>query len=125
MRSKRIALVALLLLATTPLYTGFDQIERELRARLGSQTYVPFMGVVRLVTWAIHPKGVHDVRLAVFEGKRGAVDGKEIEAILAREVPRGFAPLVRTRSNRTGEWAFVYARPRGERIELFVVSHDR
>jgi len=124
MRSKRIALVALLLLATTPLYAGFDQIERELRARLGSPTYVPFMGVVRLVTWVIHPKGVHDVRLAVFEGERGAVDGKEIEAILAREVPRGFAPLVRTRSNRTGEWAFIYARPLGDRLELFVVSHD-
>jgi len=125
MRNKRLLLAALLLLATTPLYAGFDQIESALRAQLGAPTYVPLMGVVRLVTWVIHPKGVHDIRLAVFEGKRGAIDGKEIEAVVAREVPRGFAPLVRTRSNRTGEWAFVYARPRGERIELFVVSHDR
>lgn len=125
MRSKRLALAALLLLATTPLYAGFDQIETVLRARLGSPTYVPFMGVIRVVTWVIHPKGVHDIRLTVFEGKRGAIDGKEIEAVVQREIPRGFTPLVRTRSNRTGEWAFIYARPRGERLELFVVSHDR
>jgi hypothetical protein len=64
------------------------------------------------------------VRVTVFEEKKGKLDGREFEAIVAREVPRGFTPLVRTRSNKTGEWAFIYARPRGERLELLVVSHD-
>jgi len=124
MTSKRIALAALLLLATTPLYAGFNEIESALRARLGSPTYIPLMGLVRVVTWVVHPKGVHDVRLAVFEKNHASIDGAEIERLLNRAVPRDFHPLVRTRSRKTGEWAFIYARPRGDRLELLVVSHD-
>lgn len=124
MRNSRLALAALLMLAAaSPLHAGFNEIESALRARLGSPTYVPLMGVIRVVTWIVHPKGVHDIRLAVFEEKKAAIDGTEMEALVAREVPRGFHPMIRTRQ-RNGEWTFIYARPHGERMELFLVSHD-
>ena len=62
-------------------------------------------------------------QLAVYEGPRRNIDGVEIERIVSREVPRGFTPLVRTRA-RNGEWAFIYARPSGDRVELIIVAHD-
>jgi len=124
--TKRRLLVALLLalFITSPTYAGFREVERALESRLGSPMYGPLFTIVRIVTWVAHPKGVHDIRLTVFEKKGRDIDGKEIEALLAREAPAGFRPLVRTRS-RDGEWAFIYARPRGDqRIELFLVTHD-
>jgi hypothetical protein len=118
-----VLLAALLIAVAAPLYADFHSIERALTARLGRPTYIPLLGLVRVATWVAHPEGVHDFQLAVYEGPRRGVDGVEIERIVAREVPPGFAPLVRARS-RNGEWTFIYARPSGDRVELIVVAHD-
>ena len=122
--TKRALFAALLLVVAAPLYADFDSIERALTARLGRPTYIPLLGIVRFATWIVRPEGVHDFQLAVYEGPRRAVDGAEMERIVAREIPPGFSPLVRTRA-RNGEWAFIYARPKGDsRVELFIVAHD-
>jgi len=121
--TKRVLFAVLLIAVAAPLYADFGSIERALTARLGSPTTIPLMGIVRLVTWVAHPEGVHDFQLAVYEGPRRGVDSLEIERIVAREVPRGFSPLVRTRA-RNGEWTLIYARPSGNRVELVIVVHD-
>ena len=121
--NKRALLAVLLIAVAAPLYADFSSIERALTTRLGRPTYIPLLGLLRLATWVAHPEGVHDFQLAVYEGPRRGLDGVEIERIVAREVPRGFAPLVRVRS-RNGEWAFIYARPSGNRVELIIVAHD-
>jgi len=121
--SRRIVVAALLIAVAAPLYADFNSIERALTERIGRPTYIPLLGLVRLATWVARPEGVHDFQLAVYEGPRRNVDGVEIERIVSREVPRGFTPLVRTRA-RNGEWAFIYARPRGDRVELIIVAHD-
>ena len=121
--TKRVLFAALLIAVAAPLYADFGSIERALTARLGSPTTIPLMGIVRLVTWVAHPEGVHDFQLAVYEGPRRGVDSLEIERIVAREIPRGFSPLVRTRA-RNGEWTLIYARPSGNRVELVIVAHD-
>ena len=121
--TKRVLFAVLLIAVAAPLYADFGSIERALTARLGSPTTIPLMGIVRLVTWVAHPEGVHDFQLAVYEGPRRGVDSLEIERIVAREIPRGFSPLVRTRA-RNGEWTLIYARPSGNRVELVIVAHD-
>jgi len=121
--TKRVLFAALLIAVAAPLYADFGSIERALTARLGSPPTIPLMGIVRLVTWVAHPEGVHDFQLAVYEGPRRGVDSLEIERIVAREIPRGFSPLVRTRA-RNGEWTLIYARPSGNRVELVIVAHD-
>jgi hypothetical protein len=121
--NKRLLIAALLIAVAAPLYADFNSIERALTVRLGEPTYIPLLGLIRLGTWVVHPKGVHDIQLAVFEGPRHGFDSVEIERIVSREVPKGYSPLVRTRS-RNGECAFIYARPRGDRVELLVVAHD-
>jgi hypothetical protein len=121
--TKRALLAVLLIAFAAPLYADFNSIERALTARLGKPTTIPLLGLVRFCTWIARPEGVHDFQLAVYEGPRRGVDGVEIERIVAREIPRGFTPLVRTRA-RNGEWALIYARPNGDRVELYVIAHD-
>jgi len=121
--SKRALLAFAIVLLAAPLHADFGSIERALTARLGKPTYVPLLGLVRFATWIVRPEGLHDFQLAVYEGPRRGVDAEEIERIVAREIPRGFSPLVRTRA-RNGEWTLIYARPDGDRVELVVVAHD-
>ena len=121
--NKRALLAFAILAFAAPLYADFGSIERALTTRLGKPTYIPLLGLVRFATWIVRPEGVHDFQLAVYEGPRRGIDGVEIERIVAREVPRGFAPLVRARS-RDGEWTFIYVRPSGNRVELIIVAHD-
>lgn len=124
MTKRALLAFVLVLAAAAPLRADFGSIEHILTARLGQPTYVPLLGLVRFATWIVHPEGVHDFQLAVYEGPRHAVDPQEIQQVVEREIPRGFSPLVRTRA-RNGEWTLIYAKAKGEsRIELFIVAHD-
>jgi len=117
--NKRALIIASLLLAL-PLYADFRSIERALRSRLGSPTWIPFLGVARVASNVIHPNGVHDFQLAVFE--HGSLDGAEAAVMMAREAV-GYTRLVHARSR--GEWTFVYCKPsEGGRVDLLILTSD-
>jgi hypothetical protein len=111
--------------ASAGLSTGFGQIARSLDTHLGSRMWLPFLGLGRFFVRTIHPKGIHDFQLAVFEDHRRGIDPLELEELMRRGVGKGFAPLVRVRSNRSGENVFIYARPRGRNIEMMILVHER
>jgi len=117
--NKRLLVVASLLIAL-PLYADFNSIERALRTHLGSPTWIPFLGLARFASNVVHPKGVHDFQLAVFD--HGQFDGREAAQMMSREAA-GFRPLVHARSRH--EWTFVYARPNESgRVELLILTSD-
>lgn len=117
----KLALVLLLFVAV-PATADFHDVERDLRSRLGSPTYIPFLGMARFATWIVHPKGVHDFQLTVWDEKPMKIDGADLERLLRRGLPPDFQPMVRVRSR--SEWTFIYARPRGDRFELMLLTHD-
>jgi hypothetical protein len=126
MRRRVIGLVLLSTLAVVPAQAGFRDIARALDARLGNRTWIPFLGVARMAVWVVSPKGVHDFQLALWEDKSREIDGLEIDRIVQNGIGQGYTPLVRVRSNRSGEHVFVYAKPiRGNVVELFVLAHER
>lgn len=113
-------LLALSLLTALPLYADFNSVERALESRLGGPTWIPFLGLARVASNVVHPNGVHDFQLAVFE--HGRFDGREAALILSHEAP-GFSPVVHSRSR--GEWTFVYCRPAvNGRVEVLILTSD-
>lgn len=126
MIKRSIVAATLLLLLAQPAFAGFRDIAGTLEDEFGfRRTWIPFLGMARLAVWTVHPKGVHDFQLAVYEN-RPDVDPRDVERMLARKVPKGFMPLVRAHSARKGEWSFIYARParNGRTVELLVLAHD-
>jgi hypothetical protein len=122
---KRAAVVIALALAVAlPLRADFDSIVDALESRGGlHRVHIPFLGLARLAIWVARPKGVYDFQLATWEGS-GRMDRREMAAIVRREIGNGFSPIVQATSERSGEWTFIYGRPRGRNIELMVVTHD-
>ena len=113
-------LMALSLLIALPLYADFNSIERALRGRLGSPTWIPFLGLARVASNVVHPDGVHDFQLAVFE--HGQLDGREAALIMSREA-QGFSQVVQSRSR--GEWTLIYCRPaENGRVEMLILTSD-
>ena len=126
--TKRIAAAALLLLTTVtlPLYAGgFADVARALDAQRGvKKIWIPFLGVARFAVRMVHPEGVRDFQLAVFQGA-DRLDPKALQQLMRDKIGAGFQPLVQVRSKKSGEWSFIYARPHtGNRVELVILAHD-
>jgi hypothetical protein len=125
--TKRIAAALLLLTAVTlPLHAGgFADVARALDAQRGvKKIWIPFLGVARFAVRMVHPEGVRDFQLAVFEGAEN-VDPKTLQQLMRDKIGPGFHPLVQVRSKKSAEWSFIYARPHGKnRVELVILAHD-
>jgi hypothetical protein len=119
------AAAALYLLIAIPAHADFAEVVKCVESKAGShKTPVPFFGLVRAAVWMIHPEGVHDVELATWEDTDAAIDGREITKTLQAKAGASYQPIIRSRS-RNGEWAYIYARPRGTLMEIVIVTHDK
>ena len=121
--NRRIAAILFAALVSLPAYAGFDEVAAGLHAKLGSSTYIPGFAFIRLGFRMTHFDGVHDLQLAVFEGKHG-MDPREADHLMSSRIGRGYSPMVRVRSNRNGEWSFIYARAEGDLMDLVVLTCD-
>ena len=121
MKGVGIALLAVFL--SIPAQAGFDGVLAGLESRLGRTLWIPFFGFARTFVRVGHPRGVHDVQIAVFEGK-GRLDPGELDTLMRSRAGRDYAPLVRVRSRKQRESTIVYARPHGQLLELLVLTND-
>ena len=121
--SRRIALLVLAAVVSMPAYAGFDDVLAGLHAKLGSSTWIPGFGLVRLGVRVTHFDGVHDLQLAVFEGK-GSFDPADADRLMRARIGTGYTPLVRVRSKRQHEWSFIYSKPAGDLLDLVVLTND-
>jgi hypothetical protein len=123
MMSRRLAFALLALLLAAPAQAGFDDLVYALESRLGRSTWIPFFGLARSIVRVAHPEGVHDIQLAVFEG-RGSLDPLDAERLMNTSVGRDFRPLVRVHSRRQHESTLIYARPLSGDLELVILTND-
>jgi hypothetical protein len=88
---------------------------------------------VGMIVRVAHPEGVRSLRIALFEDQQFTVSGDDsqftglLERALTQSAARhagkeAWQPLVRVWSRRDNERTYIYARPRGNDLELFVVS---
>jgi hypothetical protein len=115
--SKKLAIAFLFVAASAR--ADFDSLVRVVESSRGMhRVWTPGISFVRLGVRMVHPEGVHDFQLAIFEG-HGDVD---IERVM-RAAPG--VPIVRTRDNRTGETAVIWAHPlSADLVEMLLVAHD-
>ena len=121
---KRAALVVLAVtMFAAPAQAGFSDLASALESRIGKRMWIPMFGLARTLVRIVHPRGVHDLQLAVFEDAK-RLDGREAEQLFLRHAGPGFTPLVRVRSRH--ETVLVFAKPlRDDRVELMVLNQDR
>jgi len=123
---KRALLITLTFLATAvPLHADFNSVVSAIEETSGlHRVSIPFMGLARVALWMVKPKGIYDFQIATWEGAV-PVDRANAATIIRRSAGRGYSPVIESVSSRTGEWAFIYARPHGKHaIDLLIVSHD-
>ena len=122
---KRAAVILALVAIAAPLRADFGAVVRAVESRyhVHQSGGVPFMGLVRFAVWIIHPEGVYDLQLAMYE-KTSFGDAREIAEIVKRNAGE-YQPMVQTWSNRTGECTFIFARPAGgDRVSMLIFAHD-
>jgi len=125
--SKRVLVAVLLtVVVAAPLRADFDSLVRAVGGIRGMHRIpLPGISLVRFAVWMVHPKGVHDLQLATFEGNGGDLDRAEFEALLREHAEAGYRPLVQAHSRRSGELTLIWARPApGDRVELLLVAHE-
>ena len=121
---RRVAVALVLASLAVPASAGFNELRDGLEARLGRPTWIPFLGFIRAGIRVIHPEGVHDLQLAVFEGK-GHIDSEFADQLIRSRIGRDYTPLVRVRARNDREWSYIYAKPIGDRlIDLVVLAKD-
>jgi hypothetical protein len=121
--TRRVGIALLAIFLAIPAHADFNDVLAGLESRLGRTMWIPFFGFARTFVRVAHPRGVHDVQIAVFEGK-GRVDPAELDTLMRRRAGRDYAPLVRVRSRKQQESTFIYARPHGDLLELLVLTND-
>ncbi|MGZ8831327.1 MAG: hypothetical protein ACXW2Q_13240 [Thermoanaerobaculia bacterium] len=121
--TRRVGIALFAIFLSIPAHAGFNDVLAGLESRLGRSMWIPFFGFARTFVRVGHPRGVHDVQIAVFEGK-GSLDPAELDTLMRSRAGRDYAPLVRVRSRKQQESTFVYARPHGDLLELLVLTND-
>ena len=120
---RRSAFAFLLFLLAVPAHAGFDEVLGGLESRLGRTMWIPMFGLVRTCVRMTHVEGVHDLQLAVFEGK-GRLEPEYLDQLMTSRAGRDYAPFVRVRSRRDGESTFIYAKPIRDLMELLILTND-
>jgi hypothetical protein len=85
----------------------------------------------RFLMWGVgmavrvaHPEGVRSLRMAIFDDQKlsGIGDDMQFTSLLEQSLDRGWQPFVRVWSRRDNERTYIYARPRGNDLELYIIS---
>lgn len=82
------------------------------------------MGLASFVANRVHPAGVKNIHIAVFEGldsSRHPAE-KDFDAFMQQTAGPEFRPMVRVISRRDGEQTYIYTRPAGDDIEMLIVT---
>ena len=116
----RVVLVTVALIALAPNASAdFRSFAGEVgRTPELKRIWIPFFGLGRLVVRKIHPNGVHDIKLAIFECQRGN-PRVDLAGLVRRHVDsRRWSPMIRAVSG--GEESHIFFEDRGKTIGLFI-----
>jgi hypothetical protein len=87
-------------------------------------THIPFLGLACFIARKSTHESVANLHIAEFENVSAAIDGAELNEMVAEKLGPGWERIVRETSRHGGDQTLIYMRPEGARMGLFVVSKD-
>jgi hypothetical protein len=124
MIARRLALALVALFLTVQVQAGeFDRITAALdRDASLDREWIPFFGFARTLVRVVEPEGVHDIQLAVYNG-RASQDWNQLVSTVKAYAGQGYRPMVSAKE-RSGESTLVLARPKGKLLEMIILNRD-
>jgi VWFA-related protein len=97
------------------------QIETQYRVK---KKRIPMLGLANFMVKIIHPAGIKDFKVAIFENRNFTRDANDrmLESIVRAALARDWQPTVRTRMNASQEQFYLYTQASGKDIKLVAVT---
>lgn len=104
---------------------GFDGVVRSIESHYGVHaTRIPFMGLISFVGSRATHGGVGNIHIAEIEHFDGHIDGEELNAMVQEKLGAGWERMIRETSRHGGEQTFIFTRPEGARMGMFIVDAE-
>jgi len=102
---------------------GFDGVVSSIEGRYHAHaTRIPLLGFVSFVAGAATNGGVGNMHVAEFEHFSSPVDGEELNRMVAEKLGDGWLRIVHETSRKGREQTFIFSRPEGGRMGLFILD---
>lgn len=104
----------------------FDAITKHLQLHYkAKRVHIPFLGLADFFVHIVHPAGVKNFKVAVFENLNftAGESNSGLALVMRNALSADWQPMVRV-SSREGEQIYVYAKIDGANIKMMVVTVD-
>jgi hypothetical protein len=104
---------------------GFGSVVSAIETRYHAHaTRIPFLGLASFVAHRSTQGGVSGVHLAEFDHFPVDADGDEMNRIVEEKLGHGWERIIRETRQKRRMQTSIFARPDGNRMDLFVVDLD-
>lgn len=106
----------------------FDEIVKFIEKTYhAKKTSIPMLGLANFVIKIAHPKGVKNLKLAVFEDQKLTVanGGEDFDLAVRNALSQKWQPLIKVFSRKNHEWTYIYAKEEDKDTKLLVVNLDQ
>jgi hypothetical protein len=104
---------------------GFDGVVRTIETRYHVRaTKIPFVGLISFVSRKATHGGVSNLHIAEFESFSPAIDGEELNQLVASKLGAGWDRVIRETSRDGTNQTLIFMRPEGERMGVFIIDED-
>lgn len=119
---------------------GFDNVVSSIESRYHAHaTRIPFIAFVSFMARRATHDGVSNMHVAEFEHFPAAIDGDDLNTLVAEKLGSDWEPMIRETSRHAmkepasaetdsrrwrGEQTLIFTRPEGKRMGMFIVDLD-
>lgn len=103
--------------------TGFDSVVSSIETRYHAHaTRIPFLCIASLVAHTATHGGVSGMHIAEFDHFSAQGNGDELNRIAEEKLGQGWERMIRETSKKGDKETLIFARPDGNRMDLFVLD---
>lgn len=101
-----------------------DRVARRVEAELGvHRTHIPLLGLAMFVGKVGSGFQMPGVKLSVFDDARlSGLSAEDLESAISTALGAEWAPFVKSSSNHGQEQTWIYLRPEGKRVHMFIAT---